>query len=170
MNGWLIRNAVPDDAAAIVAIFNPIIESGLYTAFTAPFAIETERSYIADQHQRGIFHVAVHPDHGRIVGFQVVDPFAFYTSAFDHVGSIGTYVDLGMRRQGIAAALYPATFDAARRKGYEKLFSFVRADNPAALAAYLGQGFTVVGTARDQAKIGGRFIDEIIIERRLVDS
>ncbi len=169
MTDWLIREAVPDDAAAIVAIFNPIIEAGIYTAFEAPFTVETEREYIADQHERGIFHVAVHPDDRCIVGFQVVDPFGPYTTAFDHVGSIGTYVDLGRRRQGIASALYPATFDAARRKGYEKLFSFVRADNPAALATYLRQGFTVVGTARRQAKIDGKYIDEIIIERLLVD-
>lgn len=169
MPDWQIRDALPDDAAAIIAIFNPIIETGLYTVFDTPFSVETERDYIADQHERGIFHVAVHPDDGRIVGFQVVDPFAAYTSAFDHVGSIGTYVALARRRQGIAAALFPATFEAARRSGYEKLLTFVRGDNPAALATYLGQGFAVVGTACEHAKINGRYIDEIIIERRLID-
>lgn len=54
--------------------------------------------------------------------------------------------------------------------GYEKLFSFVRADNPAALTTYLNQGFTVMGTPRNQAKINGRHVDEIIIERQLGDS
>jgi RimJ/RimL family protein N-acetyltransferase len=52
----------------------------------------------------------------------------------------------------------------ARRKGYEKIFTFVRADNPAALATYRKQGFTIVGTARRHAKINGAYVDEIIIE------
>ena len=59
------------------------------------------------------------------------------------------------------------TFDAARGKGYEKLFTYVRADNVGALAFYLGLGFRIVGTAQRQAKIGQRYVDEVIIERFL---
>jgi ribosomal protein S18 acetylase RimI-like enzyme len=96
-----------------------------------------------------------------------MEPFATYTHAFDHVGTLGTYVDLGCRRQGIATALFEATFEVARRKGYEKILTFVRADNPAALATYLKQGFAIVGTARRHTKINGAYVDEIIIERFL---
>jgi predicted GNAT family acetyltransferase len=39
--------------------------------------------------------------------------------AFDHVGVIGTYVDLELRRRGGASRLFGATCDAAQRKGYE---------------------------------------------------
>ena len=39
--------------------------------------------------------------------------------------------------------------------GFEKLFTFVRADNPAALETYRRHGFQTVGTARHQAE-GGR--------------
>jgi len=72
---------------------------------------------------------------------------------------------LTLRRQGIARRLFAATFDAAREKGYEKIFTFVRADNPAALQTYLRQGFVVVGNAKRQAKIDGQYIDEILIEK-----
>jgi RimJ/RimL family protein N-acetyltransferase len=47
------------------------------------------------------------------------------------------------------------------------LFTFIRADNPTALAAYLKHGFRIVGTAQKQAKIQGRYVDEIIVERFL---
>jgi L-amino acid N-acyltransferase YncA len=77
------------------------------------------------------------------------------------------YVDLQLRRRGIAKALFSATIEAARSKGYEKLFTFVRADNPAALATYLAQGFTTIGTARRHAKIDGQYVDEVLIERAL---
>jgi RimJ/RimL family protein N-acetyltransferase len=43
----------------------------------------------------------------------------------------------------------------------------VRADNAAALATYRAHGFEVIGTARRHAKIDGRYIDEILIEKAL---
>ena len=91
-------------------------------------------------------------------------PFADYTHAFDHVGVIGTFVSLPHRRQGIAGRLFRSTFEAARLKGYEKFFTFIRADNPAALATYRRHGFEVIGTARRQARMKHGYIDEILVE------
>ncbi len=163
----LIRQAHPEDAAAIVAIFNPIIESGKYTVFDSAFTVEAEREYIANFPARGVFHVAVRQADNKIVGFQSMEPFATYTRAFNHVGVIGTYVDLGERQQGIAGQLFAATFEAARQKQYEKLFTFIRADNPAALATYQRQGFEIIGTAHRQAKINGSYVDEFMVEKFL---
>jgi L-amino acid N-acyltransferase YncA len=163
----LIRDAVPEDAEGIVGVLNPIIEAGTFTALDTPYTTESEREFISAFPSRGIFHVAEHPAERRIVGFQSVEPFATGTHAFDHVGVMGTYVDLACRRQGIARRLFEATFERARHSGYEKIFTYVRADNGAALATYLGQGFRTVGTAERHAKIGGVYIDEIMIERFL---
>jgi len=162
-----VREARLEDAAAIVGLMNPIIAAGLYTAFDTPFTVEAEEAYLRGFPPRGVFHVAVDGADGRVLGFQSMEPFATYTHAFDHVGTLGTYVDLTCRRRGIAAALFGATFEAARGKGYEKIFTFVRADNPAALATYLAHGFAVVGTAHRHAKIAGAYVDEIMIERWL---
>lgn len=166
----LIREARPEDAEAIIGILNPIIEAGIYTAFDTPFTAEAERDYIVNFPERGVFHLAVRRHDQRVLGFQSMEPFATYTHAFDHVGVIGTYVDLSYHRQGIATCLFEATFEAARRKGYEKLFTFVRADNRAALATYLKHGFHILGMAQRQARIKGKYVDEIIIERFLSKS
>lgn len=104
-------------------------------------------------------------DDNAVVGFQSMSPFATYTHAFDHVGVVGTYVDLRARRQGIAKRLFPATFEAARRKGYEKIFTYIRADNPVALATYQRHGFRIVGTAERHAKLRGHDVDVIVVER-----
>ena len=162
-----VRDAVPSDAAALVGILNPIIAARVFTAFDTPFSVEAERDYILKFPARGIWKVATRPADDRVVGFQILEPFATYTRAFDHVGTLGTYVDLTERRRGIAKTLFAATFHEARRKGYEKIFTFVRADNPAALQTYLAHGFAVIGTARKHAKIDGRYVDEILIERHL---
>ena len=57
--------------------------------------------------------------------------------------------------------------ESARGKEYEKIFTFVRADNREALQFYLKLGFRVVGTAERQARIGGNYVDEVIIEKFL---
>jgi L-amino acid N-acyltransferase YncA len=168
---WLeIREARPEDAEAVVRILNPIIAAGVYTVFDTLITSDSEREYILNFPARGVFLLAVRQPDNQVVGFQSMEPFASYTHAFDHVGVLGTYVDLACRRQGIATQLFQATFAAAVGKGYEKIFTFVRADNPPALQTYLRQGFRTVGTARRQARIGGRYVDEIIIEKLLTES
>jgi len=161
------REARPDDAEAIVAILNPAIESGKYTVLDTSITTDGEREFILKFPERGVFHVADDRQSGRLVGFQTLEPFATFTRAFDHVGVIATCVDLEHRHQGIGRQLFAATFEAARRKGYEKIFTYVRADNPTALTAYLKQGFRIVGTAERHARIHGRYVDEVIIEKFL---
>ncbi|MBD2528177.1 GNAT family N-acetyltransferase [Nostoc flagelliforme FACHB-838] len=163
----LVREVQPNDAAAIIGILNPIIETSLYTVFDTPLTVDAEREYILNFPQRGVFHVAVRFPKQTVVGFQTMEPFATFTNAFEHVGIIGTYVDLLYRRQGIGKRLFEATFETARTKGYEKILTYVRADNAPALASYLWHGFRIIGTAQRQAKIKGTYIDEIIIERFL---
>jgi L-amino acid N-acyltransferase YncA len=84
-----VREAMPEDAEGIVAVFNPIIHAGTFTLFDTPFTVEAERSYIASLTARDIFHVAVRAEDNTVVGFQSMSPFATYTQALDHVG-VGT--------------------------------------------------------------------------------
>jgi L-amino acid N-acyltransferase YncA len=161
----MIRPAVVGDASGIVNVVNPIIEAGAYTAFDTPFSVEGEQRYIETLPPRGIFHVAVSGE--TIVGFQSMEPFATYTHAFDHVGVMGTYVDLSCRRTGIGSALFEATLEEARRKEYEKLFTYILVHNVAALRAYTKHGFSIVGTARRHARIRNAYMDMLVVERQL---
>jgi aminoglycoside N3'-acetyltransferase/L-amino acid N-acyltransferase YncA len=162
-----VRRGTPDDAAGIVAVLNPIIESGQYTVLDRPFSVEEERDFLRNLPDRSILHVAETINDGRIVGFQILEPYAAYTSAFDHVGVMGTYVDLPLRRLGIASRLFAATFTRAQELGFEKISTFVKADNAAALKIYQQHGFEMIGISKRQAKIDGQYVDEIIIEKPL---
>lgn len=160
-----IRDARVTDAESITRVLNPIIEARTNSVFTETFSVGAEREFIVQFPKRGIFHVA--ELEGVIAGFQTIEPFGSYTPALEHVGIIGTFVGLSFQKQGIGKALFQTSFVAARAKGYEKLFAFVRADNTAGLAAYLGQGFDQIGIAKKHAKIDGTYVDEIVIERFL---
>lgn len=162
-----VRSAIVGDAEAITAILNPIIEARVYTAFDTTFTVEAERAFIQNLPARAVLHVAEDRTDRRVVGFQIMEPFASYTHAFDHVATLGTYVDLDRRRQDIATGLFQATFAAAVQRGFEKIFTFVRADNDGALRTYLRQGFQVIGRARNHARIDGRYVDEVLIEKNL---
>jgi L-amino acid N-acyltransferase YncA len=163
----LIRKVQPEDAEAIVNILNPIIESGAYTVLDIPLSVEFEREYIAGFPERGVFCVAEQRQDHAILGLQSIEPFATYTHAFDHVGVVGTFVNLSHRREGIGTHLSKIAFEAARHADYEKLFTYVRADNLASLSFHRKLGFRIVGTAQRQAKIREKYIDEVIIERPL---
>jgi len=163
----LIREVCPDDAEDIVCILNPIIESGAYTVLDSPVTVDLEREFIKSFPKRGLFYVAQDKQSRKIIGFQNVEPFATYTNAFYHVGIVATYVDHSYRKQGVGRCLAEVVFENAGIKRYEKLFTYVRADNAGALAFYSKLGFRIVGTARKQARIGQKYIDEIIIEKFL---
>ncbi|CAK2035628.1 MULTISPECIES: GNAT family N-acetyltransferase [Vibrio] len=162
-----IREVAVEDAQGIIDVLNPIIIEARYTILDQTFTVDEEKGFIESFPKRGVFSVAVNETTNQLLGFQNVEPFATYTKAFDHVGIIGTYVDANSRGQGVAKQLFDYTFKAAKAKGYEKLFAYVRADNERALAVYLKQGFEIVGTAKKHGKIGDQYFDEILIEKFL---
>ncbi len=163
----VVRQVTVEDAQGITEVLNPIIEEGLYTILDTTFSVEEEKGFIANFPNQGVFNVAVDEEQNKVIAFQNIEPFASYTKAFDHVGIIGTFVDDESRGKGVSKQLFQSTFEVAKQKGYEKLFAYVRVDNERALAAYVRQGFEVVGTAKKHAKVGGVYIDEVLIEKFL---
>jgi L-amino acid N-acyltransferase YncA len=160
-----IREVRPDDAEAIIRILNPIIEAGIYTALDTPLTGDTERTLIMNFPQRGIFHVAERDSDHRIIGLQTLEPYASYTHAFDHVAIVATFVNLAEHHRGTGRHLSEISFAAARQKGFEKIFTYVRADNQTALSFYLSLGFRIIGTAQRQARCREKYVDEILIEK-----
>jgi L-amino acid N-acyltransferase YncA len=162
-----VRRAGPDDAAGVAAVLNGVIAGGSPTLLDTTFTEEEERAYIEGLPARSFLHVAEAPGAG-IVGFQTVVPWStFVTTEFDHVATIGTYVDAAHRRQGVGTALARSSFAAALALGYDKLFTDLRADNLDSLAYHLALGFALVGAARRQARVRGRDVDVLFIERFL---
>ncbi|MFL0989580.1 GNAT family N-acetyltransferase [Vibrio parahaemolyticus] len=163
----VVRQVTLNDAEGITNVLNPIIIEGLYTVLDTTFTPEEEKEFIAQFPERGVFTVALSGSDSTVIGFQNIEPFAQYTKAFDHVGIIGTFVSENARGQGVSKELFNSTFEVAKQKGYEKLFTYVRSDNERALAAYLKQGFEIVGTAKKHAKVRGEYVDEVLIEKFL---
>ena len=164
--GISIRRATPSDAGGVAAVLNGVIAGGRHSLLDTPFTVAEERAYIEALPERSFIHVA--ETAGDILGFQTVIPWnTFATHEFDHVATMGTYVDERQRRRGVGAALAIESFAAALKLGYEKIFTDLRADNLDSLGYHLALGFTIVGAARRHARVAGRDIDVVFIERFL---
>lgn len=159
-----IRRAHEDDAGAMAAVLNPLIEAGIYTVLDALIAAAEQAAFIRDFPARGVFHVAIAEDDGQLLGLQDVMPVS-REPAFAHVREISTFVALGAHRRGVGRSLCEATFRAAAAQGFRKISATIRADNPGAIAFYQRQGFRRIGIARQHALVRGRYVDEILAEK-----
>ena len=167
LQGLLVRSVTPDDAEGVARVLNEAIVDGRYSLLDTPFPVEAERAYIAAFPPRGVFNVGELDGEG-IVAVQSLEPFSQYTThEHDHVLTMGTWVSEPFRRRGIARSLAEVSFATARERGFEKVFTDIRADNLPSLAFHLALGFAVVGTARRQARLGERYVDVVFVERFL---
>ena len=163
----MIRLATPADAAGIARILNQVIMDGRHSLLDTPLSDEDERAYIQDLPSRGFIHVA-EPPGGEIAALQTIEPYAsFATRAFDHVATMGTWVHASRRRGGLGRRLCAASFALARVHGFVKVFTDIRADNAESVAFHRAMGFQVVGTASRLARLGGRYVDVVFVERDL---
>jgi dephospho-CoA kinase len=159
------RNDI-QDAAGLAAVLNSVIAERRHTALAGHWTPEAELAFLRTLGRRGEAFVAEVA--GRIVGFQVIEPFAAYTSALEHVAILGTYLHADFRGRGIGRRLAEETLSFARAQGYEKSVIYVLADNKAALTYYRSLGFEEKGILTRQAKIDGQYHDEIFMELHLL--
>ena len=163
-----VRRDDIQDAAGVAAVLNSVIAEGSYTALAGYFSPEDEQAFLQSLGPRSELFVAEHGD--QIVGFQVIEPLVAYTPTMDHVCQFATYVQAGLRGQGVGQRLAQATQAFARVNGYEKAVVYVLASNQAGLAYYRGLGFETRGVLTRQTKIEGRYHDEVFLEFHFQDS
>jgi L-amino acid N-acyltransferase YncA len=153
-DGPVVRRATPADAAGVARVINEAIADGHFSLLDTPLSVDAEREFIAGLPERGFVHVAEAPGVG-IVGVQTLAPYAdFATHELDHVATLGTWVAGAWRRRGVGLRLWDETRRLALAMGYEKVVTDVRGDNAGSLAFHAHLGFSVIGTARRQARVG----------------
>jgi L-amino acid N-acyltransferase YncA len=157
-----VRRDDIQDAAGVADVLNSVIAEGRHTALTGHWTPEAEQAFLQSLGPRSEVFVAEVA--GRVVGFQVIEPFVTYTSTMDHVAHFGTYVRADFRGRGIGYRLVKATLAFAQEHGYEKSVVYVMAGNELGLAYYRRLGFEEKGVLRRQTKIDGTYHDEVFME------
>jgi L-amino acid N-acyltransferase YncA len=161
-----IRNATPEDAAAIARIYNQGIEDRLATLETTLRPPEERAAWMAAKGPRYPVLVA-EDDSGDILGWGSLNQFNPRRPAYDHVSDFSVYVAREARGRRIGSLLLDALEARARENGFHKLVLAAFPHNTAGMKLYERHGFRTVGIYQEQGQLDGKWIDVIIMEKLL---
>jgi L-amino acid N-acyltransferase YncA len=164
MPALTVRSAMPEDAAALAAIYNEGIADRVATFETRPRTAEEARAWTG-----GRLPCVVAVRDGAVVGFARVAPYSD-REAYAGVGDHGVYVTRAARGDGIGRRLLDEVCLAAEAVGIHKLTSRIFSDNAASIAAHEAAGFVVVGVQRRHGRLDGEWKDCVVVERLLGDA
>jgi ribosomal protein S18 acetylase RimI-like enzyme len=100
---------------------------------------------------------------GEVAGYVKLGP-ALPLESNRHVLEVkGLVVDPDHHRRGIGRLLMHAAVRAASARGARRLTLRVLAPNKAATALYESCGFTVEGVLREEFRLGGRYVDDVLM-------
>lgn len=104
---------------------------------------------------------------GRVVGYiRLKPPTTLLENA--HVIQVqGIAVHPAARRNGAGAGLLDGAAKHLRKRGIRKLTLRVLSTNEPAIRLYERQGFTREGTLLDEFLINGRYVDDVLMAKRL---
>ncbi len=151
-----IRIARPADAAAITAIYAPIVRDTAISFETEPPAVPEMAARVT----------ATLEDYPWLVATSGGD-FAGYAYAGRHRAraayrwsvDVTVYVAEAARRSGVGTALYRELMAILRRQGFRAAFAGIALPNPASVALHEAVGFEPVGIYRDVGFKLGRWRD-----------
>jgi phosphinothricin acetyltransferase len=161
-NGVQVRNATLEDAAAIAEIYNQGIEDRIATYETEPRSAEEQQAWlraIADH-----FPVVVAQIDDEIVGWAGAGPYRT-RECYRGIGEFSIYVRRDWRGRGVGDLLIAALISEAERLGLWKLLSRIFPFNAASRALCRKHGFREVGVYEKHARLDGRWLDVVIVER-----
>jgi phosphinothricin acetyltransferase len=148
----MIRAATPGDAAAIAAIFAPIVRDTTISFELQPPSVDEMRARIVATLRRLPWLVNL-DDSGAVNGYVFAskhrDPGAYQWSV-----NTSVYVRDDSRGQGVGKRLYQTLLDELTRLGYFQAFAGIALPNAGSVALHESVGFQVIGVYRN---VGHKF-------------
>ena len=163
MTDFVVREATPADASALVALADAISgePEGWLVSEGGWRSVAEERRYLRALRRYGHAAVFVAEGPGGIIGRLSVARDAHPAS--HHVADLGLMVAAAHRRQGVGRAFLERAVEWARTAGVRKLELHVLPHNEAAIALYEVFGFTREGYRRGHFRRGSRYEDAILM-------
>src|SRR5262245_23780333 len=157
-----IRTATANDAAAIAEIYNQGIEDRVATYETKPRSAEDQQAWL--QSIAGRYPAVVAQIDGEIIGWAGAGPYRD-RDCYRGIGEFSMYVSRDCRRRAVRDLLRAGVISEAERLGLWKLLSRIFPFNEASRALCRKHGFREVGVYEKHARLDGRWLDVVIVER-----
>lgn len=159
-----IRPAELADAEAIAAVYNQGIADRGATFETIP---RTAREIAARLSEQRRYPVLVATDEaGDVLGWAGLSSYRD-RDCYAGIAEFSIYLERAARGRGVGRQLLGALVEIASTRGYWKLVSRVFPFNQASRALCRACGFREVGVYEKHARLEGRWLDVIIVERCL---
>ena len=158
-----------DDAAALMAIYNPEVLETTNTFDLVARTMDEQRSWIGEHQSSHPCIVAVNDedevgDQGargeRLVGFAVISPFRSrpaYASTVEN----SVYVHRGARGRGVGELLMRELITTAKNSGYHALIARIVGENGGSIRLHEKVGFTLVGTEIEVGRKHHQWLDVV---------
>lgn len=154
-----MRPAIPGDAVPLAAMLNRIIAAGGTTALEEPFTPERFGEwFIRPGPELAVSHVALDPDTGEPMGFQILERLDRLPAGW---ADIGTFTRREKPVPGAGRALFAATLVVARKLRVRTINATIRADNAGGLAFYRRLGFSEYARDRGVPLKDGTPVDRV---------
>ena len=162
VDGIKVRTATSEDAAAIAEIYNQGIEDRIATYETRQRTAEDQRAWL--QSVAGRYPTVVAQIDDEIVGWAGAGPYRD-RECYRGIGEFSMYVRRDWRCRGVGDLLLAGLVNEAERLGLWKLLSRIFPFNEASRALCRKHGFREVGVYEKHARLDGRWLDVVIVER-----
>jgi len=160
----MIRIAVPEDAAAIHAIYTPHVLQGMAT-------FETELPGEATMRERIDARLRHYPwivweEQGRLLAYAYASRFR-ERAAYDWIAETSIYVHEDAQRRGIARRLYGVLLDGMRLQGINQAVGVITMPGEPSVRLHETMGFTPAGVWRQSGYKLGRWWDVGVWQKTL---
>jgi L-amino acid N-acyltransferase len=153
---YKIRPAAADDAEAIRAIRNDVIEHSTAMWTTKLLTPEDGKAWLEENLARRSAYVV--EASGDVIGFASWSPWR-PKDGYRHTVEDSLYLVAGHQGRGIGTELLRTLIAAAAQSGAHVMMASIEATNAPSVALHARHGFEVVGTAREVGRKFGRWLD-----------
>jgi phosphinothricin acetyltransferase len=143
MSDVSLRDAAPEDAAAIAAIYRPyVLTSAATMELEAPDETEMARR-MGDICARGLPYLVAEQD-GEVIGYGYAAPFR-PRAGYRFTVEDSIYLRADTAGKGVGRRLLEAVIAASRKAGCRNMVAVIGGENPASVAMHRAMGFVLTG-------------------------
>ena len=171
MGSVAVRQATADDVEAITAIQNALIATTTVEWTSTPRTVASRAAWLRRQQAAGHPVLVATDDAGDVVGwasygeFRDVDKWPGYRFTVEHT----VHVRDDHRGTGVGRLLMDELVDRARRAGKHVMVAAVTGENTASIRFHERLGFVEVARLPEVGVKFGRWLDLVLLQRRLHD-
>ncbi|WP_240643579.1 GNAT family N-acetyltransferase [Paracoccus siganidrum] len=161
-----LRDARPQDAPGIGAIWNPIVRDTAITFWPTERSDAEIAAQIAERQAQGHAFLVAEAEDGGLAGFATYGQFrggAGYARSMEHT----IHVAPGLRGSGLGRMLLQAVEDHARAAGHRLMIGAITASNEGSIAFHARMGYAEWGRIPAAGWKFGQFHDLVLMGKDL---